>query len=143
MIYFKLKTLLNERGLTQIELARKTGVRPPTISAICNNTIKELPVNVLEKICDFMSCEPGDLIELIPAGELEKRREIIGSGYDLPLTTREERKKTLDHALAISALGGSEPSRAAVKLLDQFVEGHITEEEMLKVTLERYLVQEE
>ena len=50
--------------MTQKELAEKTGIRPPTISAICNNTIKELPVGVIEKICQVLECQPGDIMEM-------------------------------------------------------------------------------
>ena len=44
MIKFKVKVMLAIREMTQKELAEKTGIRPPTISAICTGTIKHLPV---------------------------------------------------------------------------------------------------
>lgn len=60
---FKLRVLLAERNMTQKELAEKTGIRPPTISAICTGTIKELPVGVIEKICEVLECNVCDIIE--------------------------------------------------------------------------------
>lgn len=63
---FKLKVLLAERSMTQKKLAELTGIRPPTISAICNGTIKELPVGVLEKICCTLNCTVEDLVEYNP-----------------------------------------------------------------------------
>lgn len=63
MIKFKVKVMLAMREMTQKELAEKTGIRPPTISAICTGTIKHLPVDVLERICDVLDCQPGDIIE--------------------------------------------------------------------------------
>lgn len=33
----KLRALLNSRGITQAELAQATGIRPSTISQLCNN----------------------------------------------------------------------------------------------------------
>lgn len=63
MIKFKVKVMLAIREMTQKELAEKTGIRPPTISAICTGTIKHLPVDVLERICDVLDCQPGDIIE--------------------------------------------------------------------------------
>ena len=39
MIKFKVKIMLAVRDMTQKELAEKTGIRPPTISAICLGTI--------------------------------------------------------------------------------------------------------
>ena len=65
MIKFKVKVMLAMREMTQKELAEKTGIRPPTISAICTGTIKHLPVDVLERICDVLDCQPGDIIEFI------------------------------------------------------------------------------
>lgn len=143
MIRFNLKNLLEENQITQVEMARKTGIRQPTISAICNNAIKELPVNVLEKICDFFCCGVGDFIENIPVDNIDKRREISGMEYSVPFTTKEERIKMVKNALAISTLDAQEPTRATRQLLDEFIEGHITEEEMLRKTLERYQMQED
>ena len=66
MIKFKVKVVLAMRDMTQKELAEKTGIRPPTISAICLGTIKHLPVDALEKICEALDCQPGDLMEYRP-----------------------------------------------------------------------------
>ena len=65
MIKFKVKVMLAMREMTQKELAEKTGIRPPTISAICTGTIKHLPVDVLDKICEVLDCQPADLIEYV------------------------------------------------------------------------------
>lgn len=65
MIKFKVKVMLAMRDMTQKELAEKTGIRPPTISAICTGAIKHLPIEALEKICTALDCQPGDLMEYI------------------------------------------------------------------------------
>ena len=69
MIKFKVKVMLAIREITQKELAEKAGIRPPTISAICTGTIKHLPVDVLDKICDVLDCQPADIIEFVKAEE--------------------------------------------------------------------------
>ena len=69
MIKFKVKVMLAVREMTQKELAEKTGIRPPTISAICTGTIKHLPVDVLDRICDVLDCQPGDIVEYIRTEE--------------------------------------------------------------------------
>ncbi len=66
MIKFKVKVMLAMREMTQRELAEKTGIRPPTVSAICVGTIKHLPIDALEKICAVLDCQPGDIMEYIP-----------------------------------------------------------------------------
>lgn len=69
MIKFKVKVMLAMREMTQKELAEKSGIRPPTISAICTGTIKHLPVDVLDRICDVLNCQPGDIVEYIRTEE--------------------------------------------------------------------------
>ena len=65
MIKFKVKVMLAMREMTQKELAEKTGIMPPTISALCTNSAKHLPIDVLDKICAVLECQPSDLIEYI------------------------------------------------------------------------------
>ena len=65
MIKFKAKVLLATREMTQKELAERTGIRPPTVSAICTGTVKHLPVDALDKICKVLDCQPGDLLEYV------------------------------------------------------------------------------
>ena len=55
-ISYHLKALLADANMTQKELAEATGVRPPTISAICLGTIKQFPVGALDKICEVLHC---------------------------------------------------------------------------------------
>ena len=63
MIKFKVKVMLAIRDMTQKDLAEKTGIRPPTISAICTGAIKHLPIDALDKICKVLECQPSDLME--------------------------------------------------------------------------------
>jgi putative transcriptional regulator len=65
LIKFRVKVMLAERNMTQKQLSDITGVRPPTVSAICLGTAKHIPVDVLEKFCDALSCQPGDLMEYV------------------------------------------------------------------------------
>ena len=66
MIKFKVKIMLAIREMTQKELAEQTGIRPPTVSAICTGAVKHLPVDALDKICAVLNCQPNDLMEDIP-----------------------------------------------------------------------------
>ena len=65
MIKFKVKVMLAMCEMTQKELAEKTGIRPPTVSAICTGTVKHLPIDALDKICAVLNCQPSDLMEYI------------------------------------------------------------------------------
>ncbi len=66
MIKFKVKVMLAIREMTQKELAERTGIRPPTVSAICLGTVKHLPVDALSTICEVLDCQPGDIMEYVP-----------------------------------------------------------------------------
>lgn len=66
MIKFKVKVLLAMNDMTQKDLAEKTGIRPPTVSAICTGAVKHFPIDALEKICEVLHCQPGDIMEYIP-----------------------------------------------------------------------------
>lgn len=73
MIKFKVKVMLALREMTQKELAERTGIRPPTISAICLGTIKHLPVDALEKICEVLDCQPEDLMEYQKEADVQEK----------------------------------------------------------------------
>ena len=65
MIKFKVKVMLAMREMMQKQLAEETGIRPPTVSAICTGSIKHLPVDALDKICEVLDCQPADLMEYV------------------------------------------------------------------------------
>lgn len=65
-IRYHLKALLADKNMTQKELAEATGIRPPTISAICVGSVKQFPMNALDKICAVLDCQPGELLEYVP-----------------------------------------------------------------------------
>ena len=71
MIRFKVKVKLAEKEMTQKELAERTGIRPPTISALCTGTIKRIPVEALDEICKVLDCQPADLMEYIPDEDVQ------------------------------------------------------------------------
>ena len=69
MIKFRLKVQLAVNDMTQMQLSELTGISQPTISALCRGAAKHIPVEVLNKICDALHCQPGDLLEHIPDKE--------------------------------------------------------------------------
>ena len=72
MIKFKVKVMLALREMTQKELAEKTGIRPPTVSAICTGAVKHLPVEALDKICEVLDCQPADLMEYVKEADVHE-----------------------------------------------------------------------
>jgi putative transcriptional regulator len=69
VIKIYLSTILGMDRMTQIELSRKTGIRPATINAIYNETIDRINLSHLSKICEALDCEVADLLQYIPDQE--------------------------------------------------------------------------
>jgi len=69
LIKFRTKVLLAMNDMNQKDLAEATGVRPSTISAMCTGAAKHVPVDVLDRICTVLNCQPGDIMEHIPDQE--------------------------------------------------------------------------
>lgn len=63
-IIIKLDDLLNKQNMSQHELSRKTGVRQPTINAMCRNQSKRIPLDNLASICEVLECDISDILEL-------------------------------------------------------------------------------
>jgi putative transcriptional regulator len=66
MIRIYLSRLLGERRWTQADLARKTGIRAATINEIYNEFAERVKLEHLDKICEALGCELGDLIQRVP-----------------------------------------------------------------------------
>lgn len=63
MINIKLRSLLERRNMTQSELAKRTGIRPSTISDICNNNADFIKLNYLNRILEALKCGLNDILE--------------------------------------------------------------------------------
>lgn len=63
MINIKLRALLERRNMTQSELAKRTGIRPSTISDICNNNADFIKLDYLNRILAVLKCGLNDVLE--------------------------------------------------------------------------------
>ena len=59
---FRLKELREARGLTQAALAAQVGVRQATISDLENGTTRLDTLHLIDKLCEALACDPGQLI---------------------------------------------------------------------------------
>lgn len=62
MINIKLRSLLERRGMTQSELAKRTGIRPSTISDLCNNNADFIKIDFLNRILNVLKCGLNDVL---------------------------------------------------------------------------------
>ena len=58
--------LLGERKLRASEVARKTGINKNTLSSLYNEKVSGIRFDTLERLCKFLNCSIGDLIEYVP-----------------------------------------------------------------------------
>ena len=61
MIKINLDLLLLKRQMYVKELADKVGITPANISILKNNKAKAIRFSTLEKICEVLQCQPGDI----------------------------------------------------------------------------------
>lgn len=57
-----LKKTLQEKKISQYQLAKKTGITAGNINNLCNNKTSSIQFSVLDKICDALNCEVSDIL---------------------------------------------------------------------------------
>ena len=73
--YAKLWLLLNEKGMQRTDLTKNKIVSPATLAKLGKN--ENVNSSVIEKICDFLKCQPGDIMEYI------SKEDIIKTGQEM------------------------------------------------------------
>ncbi len=58
--------LLGERRLRASEVARRTGINKNTLSSLYNEKVSGIRFDTLGKLCKFLNCSIGELIEYVP-----------------------------------------------------------------------------
>jgi len=57
--------MMAKRKIQLKELATAVGITNANLSILKNNKAKAIRFNTLEKICEVLECEPGDILEYI------------------------------------------------------------------------------
>lgn len=65
MIKLNLHRILQDRGISQAELSRMTGIRPSTVCDLCNNNADFIKVENLDKICSVLKCDVSDVVKFV------------------------------------------------------------------------------
>lgn len=60
--YYKLFDLISRRGMKKTDLLEV--ISSPTLAKLSKGDI--VTTEVIQKICDFLNCQPGDIMENIP-----------------------------------------------------------------------------
>ncbi|AKH64444.1 MULTISPECIES: helix-turn-helix transcriptional regulator [Photorhabdus] len=68
-IIIRLDVLLAKRKVKSKELAAIIGITEQNLSLLKNGKIKGIRIDTLEKICKYLQCQPGDILEYVEDGE--------------------------------------------------------------------------
>ena len=62
-IIVNLDVMMAKRKMSSQELAEKVGITPANLSILKTNKGKAIRFSTLDKICNVLECEPGDILE--------------------------------------------------------------------------------
>ena len=68
MIRVRLDVVMAERNVTGRELAAAAGITEQNLSLLRNGKVKGVRFGTLSRICEFLECQPGDLLIHEPDG---------------------------------------------------------------------------
>jgi len=63
MLIINLDVMLAKRKMSVTELAEKVGITLANISILKTGKAKAIRFSTLEKICEVLACQPGDILE--------------------------------------------------------------------------------
>jgi len=73
-IVVRLRELREARGLSQLQLSERAGVRQATISELESGKKLRLDFGILDRLCAALGVEPGELLEREQPRPKESRR---------------------------------------------------------------------
>jgi putative transcriptional regulator len=62
-IIVNLDVMLAKRKMRSKELAERIGITEQNVSLLKSGKVKGIRFDTLEKICDVLQCQPGDILE--------------------------------------------------------------------------------
>ena len=71
MIIINIDVMLAKRKMSVTELSNRVGITMANISILKNGKAKAIKLETLNKICEVLQCQPGDVLEYVPGEEEE------------------------------------------------------------------------
>ena len=69
-IIVNLDVMMAKRKMSLTELAQKIDITNANLSILKNNKAKAVRFSTLNKICEILECQPGDILEYIEDEEI-------------------------------------------------------------------------
>ncbi|AOQ23817.1 hypothetical protein MTAT_14020 [Moorella thermoacetica] len=61
-----LSTIMGAKRLKMTEVADGAGLARSTVFGLYHDKVKKVDYAVLDKLCSFLNCQPGDLLVYVP-----------------------------------------------------------------------------
>ena len=68
-IRINLDVMMAKRKISLNELAEKVGITQANLSILKNEKAKAIRLSTLDKLCEVLECQPGELIEFEKIGD--------------------------------------------------------------------------
>lgn len=68
MIIINIDVMLAKRKMSVTELTEKVGLTMANVSLLKNGKVKAIKLSTLNKICEILECQPGDILEYSEKG---------------------------------------------------------------------------
>ena len=76
-IIINIDVMLAKRKMSVTELTEKVGITLANLSIMKNGKAKAIRFSTREDICKALDCQPGDILEYLPAGREGKEGETL------------------------------------------------------------------
>ena len=72
IVYYKLDSLLESKGIKKIDLQHSIGASPSTMANFSKN--KYVAMSIIDKICKELNCQPGAIMSYVDDEQAEKAK---------------------------------------------------------------------
>lgn len=72
IVYYKLDSLLESKGIKKIDLQHSIGASPSTMANFSKD--KYVAMSIIDKICKELNCQPGDIMSYVDDEQVEKAK---------------------------------------------------------------------
>lgn len=76
MIRNRLAIKMGERKLKMVDIVRDTGINKNTVLAVYHERIQRYDIEMLEKLCRYFNCQPGDMLYMTDDPQPEEIKEL-------------------------------------------------------------------
>lgn len=74
-VVVQLDVMLARRKVKSKELAEHIGITEANMSLLKQGKVKGVRFETLERICEYLDCQPGDLLRYAPEKNVDHRQE--------------------------------------------------------------------